>query len=382
MRRLAAGSSKHAALALTAGDSMLTGATDKLISTLHDEASTHDDIELAIELFFDAASQATPDSGNEALGMLSAHLNDIEDASRASTLALICGALVERGCDPMALADPLVQQLKSLLALSAEFAVACWERVPQSKDERHDPFEEFERMRGELATVMPQHQAAWDALQRVWPLAIAVFSVSAEARSRASGLREAAAKISDTHEAGHWLRFMLSVLDNEPIMIIEPARSRGVLGHFSGVVDNFQLNVLLMDAFPRSNLFSRRRVSRQAAEVARGNGPQQTNEVITAAWNLYTWQAIEPGGVLPDPKEWNSDEHWIWNEGVPADIPIFDGYRVVLLGPASYPRTWQCQRIFSRLQARLDCEQPLSANEVQQWLARMVEAKRHANSPN
>jgi hypothetical protein len=60
---------------------------------------------------------------------------------------------------------------------------------------------------------------------------------------------------------------------------------------------------------------------------------------------------------------------------MPADIPKFEGYRVVLLGPASYPRTWGSQRTFLNLRARLDCEQRLSAEEVQTWLQRMVDAK-------
>jgi hypothetical protein len=355
---------------------MLTDATNALVSTLRNPASSVEAVQKAGETFFHEASQANLDEGNDALSTLSSNINSIEDISRASTLAVICGALVERGCDPMKLANPLIDRLAPLLDLSAELAGACWAKIPKSEDENQDLLEEFERVRTEMAAAMPQQAEAWDGLQRLWPPALAVFSASAEARSRANGLVGVAGKIADTHETGHWLRFMLSVLDNEPIMIIEPARKRGVLGHISGIVDNFQLNVLIMDAFPRSSFFSRRRVSRQAADVARGKGPQQTNEVITGAWNLYTWQAIEPGDELPDPTELKSSDHWIWNEGVPADIPTFEGYRVVLLGPASYVRTWKSQRIFYGLRARLDCEQPLSASDVQSWLARMIDAKR------
>ena len=41
--------------------------------------------------------------------------------------------------------------------------------------------------------------------------------------------------------------------------------------------------------------------------------------------------------------------YWIWNEGVPADIPTFEGTRVVLLGPPPYERSWNSVRRFPDL---------------------------------
>jgi hypothetical protein len=111
------------------------------------------------------------------------------------------------------------------------------------------------------------------------------------------------------------------------------------------------------------------------ADVARGKGPQQTRDTVTAVWNLYTWQAIQADHTLPDPNDSGGSKHWIWNEGVPADIPVFHGYRVILLGPASYPRSWQSQRVFGKLQAELRCEQKLTQEEVVQWLVRMAAAR-------
>src|SRR5262249_12863990 len=169
--------------------------------------------------------------------------------------------------------------------------------------------------------------------------AIAVFSVSPSARAEARGLRDLAAKIADHHEGGHWLRLLLSVLDKEPVLAIEPQTRRGMLARMSGVVDNFQLNVLLMDAFPRSGILARRRVPKRVADVARGLGPQQTSETVTGVWNLYTWRALEPGFGLPDPNNYGASNCWIWNEGSPEDIPVFAGRRVILLGPASYSRS-------------------------------------------
>jgi hypothetical protein len=136
-------------------------------------------------------------------------------------------------------------------------------------------------------------------------------------------------------------------------LAIEPKTMLGILGRISGVVDNFQLNVLLMDGFPLSGWFASRRAPKRVAEVAKGKGPQQTDDIVTGVWNLYTWRPIQPGSTLPDPNDYGGSATWIWNEGAPEDIPVFEGRRVILLGPATYPRNWQSQRMFARLPAQL-----------------------------
>jgi hypothetical protein len=238
-----------------------------------------------------------------------------------------------------------------------------------------DSREDFENARNRLASEMRRQTAAWDALKKFWPPAVAVFSASAKARTEARGLRHLAARIANNHEAGHWLRLLLSVLDEEPILVIEPETGLGILARISGVVDNFQLNVLLMDGFPQTDRAGAPRVSRSVADVARGVGPQSTEDIVQGVWNLYTWRAAATGARLPDPKDYRTKDCWIWNEGVPEDIPVFEGRRVILLGPASYVRTWKSQRMFAGLPATLGWERDLAKDEVAGWLQRMVGAK-------
>jgi hypothetical protein len=170
---------------------------------------------------------------------------------------------------------------------------------------------------------------------------------------------------------------MLSVLETEPILVIEPETRLGIIARISGVVDNFQLNVLLMDGFPRPGFLGRRRVPRRVADVALGRGPQHSDDVVTGVWNLYTWAAIGPGLRLPDTSDFGSSACWIWNEGVPEDIPLFDDRRVILLGPPSYQRTWRSQRLFSKLPAKLEIERKLTKDEVSGWLLRMAASQSH-----
>lgn len=353
---------------------MNTQATQHLIATVRDAASTDADINAAAQSFFNAVGRASVSEANAALATLAGFFS-LDDPKRAAFLALVCGALVERGCDPRAIDQPLRERLQSLLAAAAALADACRARMPQSEDEEQDPRAAFEQVRQQLASEMPVENTAWEALQRFWPPAIAVFSVNAPSRAAARGLRDGADKIAEYHEAGHWLRLMLSVLDDEPILVIEPKTTLGILARISGVVDNFQLNVLLMDAFPKGGFLARRRIPQRVADVARGVGPQRTEDVVTGVWNLYTWKAIEPGFQLPDPNDYGASATWIWNEGCPEDIPVFQDRRVILLGPASYSRSWRSQRMFDKLPAKLECERKLTKSEITDWLQRMLTAK-------
>ncbi len=348
---------------------MLIEATYLLIATARDKGATAADMNAAAQSFFDAVRDVSRDEANAAIGELSGHF-DLEDRSRGAFLATICGALVERGCDPTAMAKPLLEQISFLLESSAELAVACNNQIPDTEDEDddedddEDSIDRFNQAREGLKSIMVQQDAAWDALEQFWCPAIALFSRSPEARAAAADLRVFASQIAEYHEGGHWLELMLGVLDNEPLVAIEPSTGLGILGRISGVVDNFQLNVLLMDSFPKSEPLAQRRVPQAVADVAHGSGPQQSEHTVTSVWNLYHWTAIEAGMSLPDPTNYDSSEHWIWNEGTPADISVFDGGRVVLLGPASYPRSWQSQRMFADLPAKLDVERTLTEVEV------------------
>ncbi|MBM4073288.1 MAG: hypothetical protein FJ271_30855 [Planctomycetes bacterium] len=357
---------------------MLSDEMQNLVALARDPASSEEDLRGAAQAFLEAASQATPKDAKAALAELAGHMS-LDDVGRGAFLALVCGALVEDGCDPAAMTEPLIGRLQYLLESAAELADACRARLPQSNDEAPekevDEADQFESVLEQVAGDLPLEYDAWQALQQFWRPAIAVFSVSAPARAAARDLRGLAAKIAEYHEGGHWLRLMLSVLDDEPILAIEPQSGLGILGRISGVVDNFQLHVLLMDGFPRVGMQSRRRVPRRVAEVALGIGPQQSDDTVTGVWNLYTWQAIQSGLKLPAAGDQSRSDCWIWNEGTPDDVPVFEGRRIILLGPPAYARTWRSQRMFDKLPAKLEIDSELSTRDLNDWLQRMLSAQ-------
>lgn len=365
---------------------MIFPKTKHLIVTARNPHAKDDDVTKAAQDFLNGLDSLSKAEAAEQMAALAENF-DLPLQYRGAYLAQIGGAMVERGHDPQPMAAPLRKRLQAVLEAAAKLADACRARMPEraaDADEDDDDAEEgedeqfneaFETARRQLAPTMPAEEAAWNALNTFWRPGIAVYSKSDLARLAARELRPLAQRSAEFHPGAHWLQLIWSVLDDEPLVVIEPETRVGIIARSSGVVDNFQLHVLLMESFPASGVFSGSRVPRNVAEQARGLGPQELEDVVTGYWNLYSWRALLPSKQLPRADDFASSKDWIWNEGQPADIPQLDGRRVVLLGPPSLERTWRAMRMFDQLAAELKIERQLSSGEVDEWLTKMVTAK-------
>ena len=158
---------------------------------------------------------------------------------------------------------------------------------------------------------------------------------------------------------------MVNVLDKEPLLVIEPARERGFVGTMSGIADNAQLHALLMAHYPDAA----RKFPKRALAIFDGSGPQIGEFQIESDWNLYSYRALDKDGQIKN--DLADSAHWLWNEDAPIGIPTFEKYRVVVLGPSSYSRSWGAQRLFAPLRASVDVDRELSADEVAQWVGRL-----------
>ena len=352
----------------------------ELLDALASNTWTDGRADRLIQALGESIGQASPQASRQAMATLASGLHSL-DPEPAGVTSRVVGAMIEAGHDPRPARPAMLGALQQTLPVCASLAEQARAEIgepPEDLDE--DEAEEWLVERAaealnEAAARRPAAAIAWQRLHEVWPGAIALFSVDPEARAEAQDLAPIAERVEDVHEAAGWLRAMLTVLHDEPYVALEPGTRTGIIGRMSGIVENFQLNTLLMDEFPRDAP----RVSKAAVAVARGEGPQQIDETVTGVWNLFTYEALQPGGTLPDPADISLSHTWIWNEGMPSDIPLLDGHRVILLGPAAYSRHWQAQRMFLKLPARLTADL-LGEDAVKQWLAK-IEAAAAGSSP-
>lgn len=344
----------------------------QLLATLARPRATEAQLQTAVSDFYRSMSSATEGQIQAAVGQLATAL-DFDNLTHAGHAAMVLGALIYQGYDPTPAIEPLIGRLHYLLTMCARL-VAAVERELDKTAGSMDREEEdsFAQTLCALAPQRPIEMAAWQALSEFFYLpGVELFCRSLAAHGAGQDLQELTKPIAHYHPGAHWLDRILSVLFNEPLLVIEPATQLGFEGTMSGIVDNFQLHTLLMDMFPSRQPW-RQRVSQTAVDIAMGKGGQCDPSAIVGAWNLYNWYALDADLMLPAATDRSSSHCWIWGEGCPTDIAVFSGFRVVLLGTLSYKCSFNVQRAFANLPASITCDRLLSSQEVSAWLALMA----------
>jgi hypothetical protein len=317
--------------------------------------------------FGKAADQAPPAEQDAVLDGLAKAIRTLE-IERASHAAFMAGSLVDIGANPEIAAPAVVERLVEILPDVRTFGDACRSRAG---DDAVTP-----EIQQQVADDHPEVVGGWNAFQNLPMAAISMISRSKELRStlrKTPALRDELEKI----DAQHFLVMLLHVLDDEPLVVLHPELRQGYRMKISGISDNFQLHTLLADALIGFWKLKGTRPHRSVVQTARGFGPQENPLSVQGVWDLCPWMALQPDFALPRlGKGMLPAEMMIWGEGVPSDIPKFEGTRTILLGPPSYGRGWSANRIFSGLQASLETTGALDQAEVQGLMSRILEAKK------
>jgi hypothetical protein len=372
--------------------SRLKVAVDQLVSEALTTESP-DTLKPLAEAVFEICTDAAPPEQAEAIATLCQAL-DPKYAQVSGWLAITAGGIVEAGAAPTLLAERLITLLPALLQKATEFCefAVAYALSPEQSEEIEDDTggvwfgDQFlpPQRALEVAGRKPEGADVCNALPLWCTPAVACLTRDATSRKRAQAALPPMARLAELNSDVHCLSVLMSVLDDEPFLVFHPATNQGYRLRVSGVADNFQLHTLLADSLIKPTSSSPlgwlrssadglpgTRPHPLAAAVARGDGPQESDAPSQGVWDLYNWTAIQPDGRLPDNVP---SSHWIWGEGKPSDIECFEGFRVVLLGPPSYVRSWNTARFFQALRASVIIEETFSSGAVQEWLRRLGQA--------
>jgi len=359
------------------------------------------------------AATATSPDGNpqELLGQVRALLEQIEadsgtsnrllnhfaeliaqtDGPRASALSIGCGALVENGGDPEIALLPVLEHLPDLLAGAIVFNNTCEalahaapakqkEQDKANAEDEAQPASPVEEFGHQVQQEKPAEAMAWLSLEPLCMGAIAMLSRSVEGRSRAREMPDLLPRVfsmAGAHPRVGFLAQLLQVLDNELVLVLHPGQQRGYRVRITGIADNFQLHTLLAAALisdPQQGWLAGKRPDPRVVRAAQNMPVDPAAKVAEGAFNLWTWQGLRSDGTLAEETE--GSEFWVWNEGIPADIPPFESVRTLLLGPPPYQRSWNVGRCFDGLHAGLRVEEQLTSEVVQERLQRIGGAAR------
>jgi hypothetical protein len=311
------------------------------------------------------------------------------DPQVAGEASLTLGVFIENGLPPRVVGTALLEHFQKTLTLLKAFQDLVQQEVPEADDKvEEEPggyWVEERYVTAELAQNylrqdrrLPQ---AYAALQNWYLPVVAALSRDREFLREAQQDKPLLRLVIELNIV--FVTMLLRLLTGETILVLHPETAKGFVIYIDNVIDNFQLHTLLADALiTECGLFRRKgpawgipgkRPSASVVATMRGDGPRSIAEPSIGCWNLYNWTALDANGCLPGKMEAG---HWIWNEGVPADILSFEGRRIILLGPPSYHRGWNTALAIASLKPVVEVREVLEKTAVWDWLKRLSTAKR------
>lgn len=214
---------------------------------------------------------------------------------------------------------------------------------------------------------LPKEAIAWAKLQHFYRPALSIYGRFPKSREQAAERWLSSLSRFEASNAAYWLVRMLKTLHKERILVIEPSLRRGFEGLMSEICSNFELHDLL------AMLFWENRIKRTPGIKRFIEALKPIPKAGQGTWNLYNWEAAIHG-QLPPASDKSASVHWIWGEGCPADISIFEGRRVILLGPAGYRRSWNGGAELP-LSPKIEVLKWLDPSEIEGWMHRFDQAK-------
>lgn len=277
-------------------------------------------------------------------------------------VALLVGACVERGADPVVCASSVLEGLRIAVEAASEFCrrwlLADGEELPEPTL-GDPPADVLERVGG-----ADDRDARWCAMGwwtfPQWEHASAAVLSHQAVRLRFLPQPELVALTSTlvaASGAGRVLMSGLQLLDDERLTVIHRPSGEGFEFTMGGVADNFQLHTLLAAELVIPGHVPGTPPTAEAIAACHGASADAPVEYqATGSFNL-----VAPDGT------------WIWNEGTPSDIPVVGGVRLLILDPPPYERAWSAGRLFPAVTAQLNLQRQLTPSQVADYLQHVAD---------
>ncbi|MDT0331949.1 hypothetical protein [Nocardiopsis lambiniae] len=282
-------------------------------------------------------------------------------------LCVVAGALVEMGTDPGPSGPEVLRRLRAIGRGAIVFARA-WQRTGGGHPPDPDSVtaDDEARVAGALGADAPGATMCW------WT--VARHGLAAKTMLSRSGVRSHVRRdptlhaelVAVTNQLGdhlpdlHQVRALLRMAEAGSALILDRRSGRAFRVLFDGIGDNFQLHTLLADALVGA---SGRGLDGDPPDprwvrAFRDGEPDPAARTVRGWWNLVA-----------------HDGTWVWNEGVPAEIPTLRGEHIVVLDEQPYPRSWNARRRHPQVRGWLEVEEELTEEEADLWWKRVAPAE-------
>lgn len=352
----------------------LARAVDKLVETANSGAKGKA-LQKAVAAVVEAFDASDAKAAKAALAKLDASVGGASGHA-SQVLQLTIGALVEAGAPPEAAWPAVSRELDAALDGATRYAMDCAQAAKTPHVETA-----LAKAGDKIRKKSPDDAAAWDALPSRCLAAVACLTRSAKVRAaaRKQKLLDTAYALEDAVAEVGYLTHALRVLDDTEIVVLHPGHGRGFRVRISEIGSNAELFVLLADAVigdPKKGFLPGDKFDPRAIAALTGEAEPPKGSALVAPFNYVAWTGLEADATLPEPSE--IEDHWIWFEGVPADIPEHGGTRVILLQDAPFPRMLPMERNFEALRPRVEIVEKIPAPAAAKLLAKLAKDAKKA----
>jgi hypothetical protein len=341
-----------------------TAAVDEIAAAF--EARDVEQLEQATQRLIGTVRKATPEQIQPAVVRLASFIDRLAYGP-GGRLAQVVGSMADMGTDPLPVLPILVERACAAMEDAARFKETYQElfgeEPPSTGDERAIPHT-VERFTTAAANRGIEEDAA-DLLMQAWfegdncVQPVLFLCQRADVRAALPQRERLLNAVHNTREdlgTAGWLYGLLLVLDDVVLTVVDRKTKRGYRVTIGGIADNFQLHTLL----------AARLIGREKEGWLPGKPP--TPAMVAAADG--TGEPEPPGSILGQFNLVDVNGTWLWNEGRPADIPVTDGERVVVIDPPAYARSWNLGRAYPLMKPTLRVDRQLTKEETHAWLAR------------
>ena len=336
------------------------------------EARDMQQLEKSTKRLIEAVKRATPEDIQPATVRLASFVDRLAYAPGAQ-LGQLVGSMAAMGTDPLPVLPTLVEQACAVMEDAARFADTyrnLFREDPPSTDDQDAIAATIQRF-GVAATANGLDEDAAELLVQAWFTGdgcvqpVLFLCQRADVRAALPQRDRLLAAIEPVHEefgTAQWLHGLLLVLDDVALTVVDRTTGRGYRLTIGGIGDNFQLHTLL----------AARLIGREDQGWLPGTPP--TAAMVAAADGSGDPQPR--GGIVGQFNLVDLHGKWLWNEGRPADIPVTEGERVVVIDPAAYPRSWNTGRVYPLMKPTMRVDRHLATEEARGWLARAQPSER------
>lgn len=355
----------------------LASAVDKLVETASSGAKGKA-LQKAVSAVVDAFDASDAKAAKAALAKLDKSV-DGATGHASQVLQLTIGALVEAGAPPEAAWPAVTRELDAALEGAIRFAMACAQAAKTPHVETA-----ITKAGAKVAKKSPADAAAWEVLPSRCLAAVACLTRSAKVRAaaRKHGLLDTAYPLEDAVAEVGYLTQSLRVLDDTEVIVLHPEKQRGFRVRISEIGSNAELFVLLANAVigdPKKGFLPGDKFDPRAIAALTGDAEPPKGSALVAPFNYVAFTGLDADGQLAEASE--IEEHWIWFDGVPSDIPEHGGSRIVLLQDAPFPRMLPMERAFEALSPRVEVVEKIPAAGVTKLLASIGKSGKSAKKP-